>query len=115
MLVAMTSPAYSPARRPKAQAREARSDPAEQHGGKRDRDAGGPVMDAEDLERHGHHPVFEWRFFEVGDAVQPGGHPVARLQHVAGDLALDGIHVVHERRRADDAAGRKSGRQPGLR
>jgi hypothetical protein len=31
-------------------------------------------------------------------------HPVAGVEHVARDLALDGVDVVHQRRRTDDAA-----------
>ena len=61
-------------------------------------------MDAEHLERGRDHPVLERRFFEVGDSVQAGRHPVAGIEHVAGDLRLDRVHVVHERGRADDAA-----------
>ena len=49
-------------------------------------------------------PVLEWWFFEVTHAVQMSGDPIPRIEHGAGDLCLHGIHVVHERRRADDAS-----------
>ncbi len=59
-------------------------------------------MDAEDAKRRGHNPVDERRFFEICDTVQAGGDPVSALKHVAGDLRLNGVHVVHQVRRTDD-------------
>ena len=61
-------------------------------------------MRAEDLERAGDQPVDERRFFEIGDAVQPRRHPVAGGQHVARDLRLHRVHVVHQRGRRNHAA-----------
>ncbi len=83
---------------------EAESEPAQQHGHRRQGNARRPVVDAEDEEADGDHPVLQRRFLQVLDAVQLRGDPVARLDHVAGDLSLDGVHVVHKRGRADDAA-----------
>jgi hypothetical protein len=59
-------------------------------------------MDAEDAERDGHDPVDERRLLEIGDAVEAGGDPVSALEHIAGDLRLDGVDIVHKVRRADD-------------
>src|ERR1700704_3040593 len=81
---------------------KARGDPAKSDVDESEREARGPVVDAEDAEGGGHDPVDERRFLEIGDAVEPGGNPVAALQHVAGDLRLDGVDIVHEVRRADD-------------
>src|SRR5882724_6593651 len=57
-----------------------------------------------------HHPVTQRRFFQVGDAIQTRSDPVARDKHVARNLRLHGIHVVHQARRAgniyqEDEAG----------
>ncbi len=89
--------------------REARGYPAEQNGGQRDRNARRPVVYAEDPVGDGDHPVHQRRLFEVRDAVQMGGDPVARLEHVARDLRERGIHVVHEGRRADDSGEKNRG------
>ena len=43
--------------------------------------------------RHG--PIKQRRFFEVNYAIQASRNPVARLQHIAGNLGLHGIHIVH--------------------
>ena len=66
--------------------------------------ARGPVRRAEDLERPRDQPINERRFFEIGDAVQPRRHPVAGGEHVARDLRLHRVHVVHQRRRRNHAA-----------
>jgi nicotinamidase-related amidase len=60
-------------------------------------------MHPEDAVTDCDHPVLQRGFFKIRDAVQASGHPVARIQHVARDLRLHGIHVVHEGRRADHA------------
>src|ERR1700732_3476479 len=62
----------------------------------------GPVVHAENPIRYRHHPVVEWGFFEIGNTVEASGHPVAGCQHVASDLGLDCVHVIHETRRAPD-------------
>jgi hypothetical protein len=31
-------------------------------------------------------------------------HPITAVQHVSGNLGLDGIDIVHQRRRRDDTA-----------
>jgi hypothetical protein len=48
-------------------------------------------------------PVEERRLFEIGDAVEASGYPIAGDEHVARDLRLHGVNVVHERRRRNDA------------
>ena len=60
-------------------------------------------MDAEDAVRRRHHPVDQRRLFQVGDAIETSRDPVSRGQHVAGDLRLHGVHIVHQARRTDDA------------
>ena len=59
-------------------------------------------MHAEDLIRHGDHPVDERRLLQICDTIKPGGDPVFRDHHVTGDLCLDCVHVIHETRRACD-------------
>ena len=49
-------------------------------------------------------PIDERRLFEIGDAVEARGYPIAGDEHVARDLRLHGVNVVHERRRRNDAA-----------
>src|SRR4029077_7386182 len=53
-------------------------------------------MNAEDFIRHRHHPVNERRLLQISDPVKARGDPVFRGQHVAGDLRLNRIHIVHE-------------------
>jgi len=59
-------------------------------------------MNAEDFVRYRHHPVDERRLFQISDAVKSCGDPVFRGQHVAGDLRLDRVDIVHEPWRAGD-------------
>src|ERR1700730_18578864 len=59
-------------------------------------------MDAEDLVRRCDHPVYERRLLQISDAVEPRGDPVLGGQHVAGDLRLDRVHIVHNVRWAGD-------------
>jgi hypothetical protein len=59
-------------------------------------------MHAEDAVRRGHGPVNQRSFFQVGNAIKAGGDPVTGVEHVAGNLRLDGIHIVHQAWRADD-------------
>ena len=68
-------------------------------------------MNAKDFIGKRHRPVNERRFLEIGHTVQTRGHPIAGLQHVAGDLRLHRIHVVHERGRRYDAADENHGRE----
>jgi hypothetical protein len=37
-------------------------------------------------------------------------HPIARLDHVARNLSMDRIHIVHQSRRRDDAGNKNKGR-----
>ncbi len=61
-------------------------------------------MVGEGLVGSGNQPIHERRFFQVGNAVEARRDPVARGKHVARDLRLHGVHVVHQRRRGNDAA-----------
>ncbi len=46
----------------------------------------------------------EWRLLEVREPVDMRSDPVAGSQHVARDLRLHGIHIVHQGRRRNNAA-----------
>ena len=59
-------------------------------------EAGGPVVDAEEAHGAGGHPVHEGRLVEEADAVDGGGDEVVALQHLAGDLDVDGVDVVEQ-------------------
>src|ERR1700733_11747130 len=85
---------------PKSPAPETISYPAQQHYRERMRKPGRPVMDAENLICNRHHPVVEWRLFQIGNTVEARGYPVSRREHGASGLRLDGVDVVHEARRA---------------
>ncbi len=89
----------------------ARRDPAEQDREQRHGEPRGPVMHAEEGEGNGDGPVFEGRFLEVFDAIEARRHPVAGSEHVAGDLGLHSVHVVHQRRRADYGDKKYGGRK----
>ena len=52
--------------------------------------------------RHG--PVNQGSLFQIHDAIQPRRHPVARSQHVASNLGLHGVNVIHEGWRRNDAS-----------
>ena len=66
-------------------------------------------MHAEEAEGRRHDPVNQWGFFQVGNTVETGGHPVAGLEHIACNLRLHCIHVVHQMWRADDATYKNGG------
>ena len=59
-------------------------------------EAGGPVVDAEEAHGAGGHPVHEGRLVEEADAVDVGGDEVVALEHLAGDLDVDGVDVVEQ-------------------
>ncbi len=73
--------------------------------GEGQRQAGGGGVDAEELETGGHAPVEQRRFFEVADAVRVERDPVAADEHLAGDLGVDRVGVVEQRRRQQREAG----------
>ena len=52
----------------------------------------------EKLVAHRHHPVMQRRLFEIADPVLIHHHPVAALQHLAGDQRMRGVGVVEQRR-----------------
>ena len=62
------------------------------------REARGGGADAEEFEAGRHGPVEEWGLFEVADAVGVEGDPVLAEKYLAGDLGVDGVGVVEERR-----------------
>ncbi len=66
-------------------------------------------MNAEDFIRHRHHPVDERCLFQISNTVKSCGDPVFRGQHVAGDLRLDRVHIVHEPGRAGDVEEENQG------
>ena len=83
---------------------ESSGQPRERHRGEHHGNAGGPVVYAENAIANRHQPINERSFFEISDPVQACGDPIARGQHVARDLRLHGVDVIHQRRRGDHAA-----------
>ena len=69
----------------------------------RERQARGPVVYADYSKRRRHHPVEQRSLFQVGDAIETGSDPISRGQHGASNLSLNGIDVIHQPWRADDA------------
>ena len=68
----------------------------ESEDGEGEGEAGGPVVDAEEMHRAGGHPVEEGWLVEEADAVDVGGDVVVALHHLAGDLDVDGVDVVEQ-------------------
>ena len=66
-------------------------------------EAGGPVVNAEDVHGAGGHPVHQGRLVEEADAVDVGGDEVVALEHLAGDLDVDGVDVVEQAGREEAA------------
>ncbi len=64
--------------------------------GEGEREAGGPVVDAEEMHGAGRHPVHEGRLVEEADAVDVGRDEVVAVEHLAGDLDVDGVDVVEQ-------------------
>ena len=60
-------------------------------------------MKAENLIRAGDQPVDEGGFFQVDEAVNASSNPIARHKHVARNLRLRGVDVVHLRRGGNNA------------
>ena len=83
-------------------AAKAISNKAQQHHSQRQRQSCSPVMHAKDFVGSRHHPINQRRFFQVGNAIQARGDIVTGNKHVAGDLRLHGIHIIHQARRAGD-------------
>ena len=80
-------------------------EPGKRQRGKHNRNPRHHIRCAKHFERPGNHPVNQRRLFQIRDTIEACRHIVAGTQHVAGDLRLHGIHIVHERRRRDHAAG----------
>ncbi len=59
-------------------------------------EACGPVVDAEEAHGAGGHPVHEGGLVEETDAVDGGSDEVVALEHLAGDLDVDGVDVVEK-------------------
>jgi len=66
-------------------------------------------VNAEYLEGNRDQPIDKRRFLQIGYTVQPRGHPVARLQHVARNLRLHRINIVLQGGRAEDRAQKDHG------
>ena len=60
--------------------------------------ARGGSVDAEEFVAEGHAPVEDRGLFEVADAVGVESDPVVAEKHLAGDLGVDGVGVVEQRR-----------------
>ena len=75
-----------------------------------DGNACGPVRYAESFIGLRDQPIDEGGLFEIRHTVQPRGYPVARCEHIACNLRLHCIYVIHQRRRGDDAARINRGR-----
>ena len=76
---------------------------AQPDGRQRYRNARCPVVNSENLVRAGDQPIDKRRLFQVDDAVEASGNLVARRDHVACNLRLHCIHVIHQRWRRYDA------------
>src|SRR5581483_5296745 len=66
-------------------------------------EAGGPVVDAEEVHGAGGEPVHEGRLVEEADAVDEGRDEILAEEHLAGDFDVDGVDVV-EQAGGEDAA-----------
>ncbi len=75
-----------------------------------ERETSGPVGEAEEVHGTGGHPEQEGRLVEEADAVDEGCDEVAAVEHLAGDLDVDGVNVV-EQARGEEAADLKD--EPG--
>ena len=64
--------------------------------GERDGDACGPVVRAEEAHGAGGEPIHERRLVEETEAVDGGGDEVVALEHLAGDLDVNGVDVVQQ-------------------
>ena len=60
-------------------------------------------MHAKDAVRSRHHPINKRGLLKVWNAVETRGDIVTGGEHIAGDLRLDGVDVVHEPRGTGDA------------
>ncbi len=87
--------------------------PGETEDGKGVGQVGGEHVLAEDPVGDGIEPVGQRRLFEVADAIELHGYPVAAFVHVLGDLGMRGIDVVEQRRSKErsELHGQKNGSQ----
>src|SRR5262249_53138677 len=88
---------------------ESQRDPAKSDDHNGQWQSAGPVMHTEDGERTRNEPIVEWRFFQIRYTVEPRRDPIAGLKHVAADLCLDGIDVVHQMWRTERTAEKNHG------
>ena len=79
-------------------------DECEGEDGEGEGDSCGGGTDAEELETGSHGPVKERGFFEVPNVVGVESDPVVAKKHLAGDLGVDGVGVVEERRSDESEA-----------
>ena len=68
------------------------------------REVGGEGVEAEEAEADGYEPVGERGFFEIADAVDVEGGPVAGEGDVAGGLCVGGVGVVEQGRCEESGA-----------
>ena len=63
------------------------------------RQAGGPIVDAEELKAEGREPIKQGRLFEIGFALEARRDPIAALQHLARYLRVAALVRLEERKR----------------
>ena len=61
-------------------------------------------MYAKETERRRDKPIVQRRLFKISDAVEARRNPIAGLKHVASDLRLHSIDVIHKMRGTECAA-----------
>ena len=69
--------------------------------GEGERKTGGPVVLAEEMHGACGQPVQEGRLVEEADAIDVRGDVVVAVEHLAGDLDVDGVDIVEEARREE--------------
>ena len=84
-------------------------DPTQQDDGQDEGQTARPVVYAKETERGCDHPVVQRGLFKISDAVETRRNPIAGLKHVAGDLRLHGIDIIHKMRGAECAAKEDGG------
>jgi hypothetical protein len=65
-------------------------------------------MDAKDQIENRDNPEAQRGLFKIGNAIQARRNPIARRDHIAGNLGRDRIHVIHQRRRTNNAGEEKN-------
>src|SRR6185312_13889105 len=73
-----------------------RSNPAEQYCSKRKWNARSPVVHTKNKIRDCDKPIWRRGLLHVRHAVKLGDYPITRLKHVAGQLRVGRVHIIHE-------------------